>query len=570
MTEEYHYDKLVILNQIYSNTLSMDRQYVQAITELKSMLYPHQSVLVEGMHRYREKMTRGFMIGEHVMNGKMGILGDRAGTGKTLSVLAYLASEHPPYPTMSNELGAHSTTYFFSHRISMISPTRRANLIIVPHRLFNVWRSEIATHTTSTYVPIETRRMLHGDQLTQKILSSRFVLTTNKCYKYVQAYAAQHQIEWDNIFIDEATTIQLHNSDPPLKFQFLWLMTNDWLPLIMKYPTINKSTLYVLRDRLPFLNADLEAWLLDNMNARYERHITTMNFIKEYLCYHHPYRTQLILHHSNESLTTSMNLPKMVQNHIQCRPNITIHSLMSFYLARNMEPMIRSHQIPYLFQALSIQWKSIEEYEHSISPANRQRAHQKIEENECVICFEKCVYPTILDCCHHVYCGKCVLRNMLQHSKCPMCRDSISVTNLCCLGSLHSDERMIRSNKMETCLDMIRKNQHKSFIIYSSFDNIYYQLEEEISKMGLKAERIEKNLFSLLKTIRNFQQGITNVLFVSNADLIRGISFPFTSQLIFYHEPPVYEWKEVLIHSMQRLGRTQPLQIQHLHSEIQV
>jgi hypothetical protein len=107
-------------------------------------------------------------------------------------------------------------------------------------------------------------------------------------------------------------------------------------------------------------------------------------------------------------------------------------------------------------------------------------------------------------------------------------------------------------------------------MVNSSFDNIYYQLFDEIDRLGLKAERIESNLFSLLKTVRNFQQGKTNILFISNIDLIRGLSLTKTSHLIFYHELPVYEQKQTLLHSSQRLGRTQPLTVLYLNSEIQV
>lgn len=570
MAEEYHYDKLVILQKIYSNTIPENQAYSQQIAELKTELYPHQLTMVEAMHRYREKMTRGFVMGSHIINGKIGIIGDRAGSGKTLSILAYLASNHNPYPTSSIELSPFSSTYFFSHRMIPIEPANRANLIIVPHRLFNVWRSEIEKHVTSAFVPIETRRMLRGNQLRQSILNSRFVLTTNKCYKFVQSYALHNEIEWDNIIVDDAITIHLNQTDPTLRFQFLWLVTNDWIPLIMKHAQIHKPTLYALRNRLAAVHPDLESWLIEHHNVRYERNLNSMNVIRNYLPYHHPHRTQMILRHSNEFLETSMNLPSVEHYHIQCRPNINVNSLMSFYLARNMEPMIRSHQIPYLFQSLSVSWKTKEEYEEEIPLIHRQRAHRKIEENECVICFEQCDYPTVLRCCHHVYCGKCILRNMLQHSKCPMCRESISISSLCCLGSLESKDRMIQSNKMEACIDLIKRNPNQTFVIYSSFDNIYDQLADEIEKMGIKTERIEKNLFSLLRAIRHFQQGATQVLFISDVDQIRGVSFPSTSQLIFYHEPPVYEWKEVLIHSMQRLGRTQPLQIQHLHSEIQV
>lgn len=129
---------------------------------------------------------------------------------------------------------------------------------------------------------------------------------------------------------------------------------------------------------------------------------------------------------------------------------------------------------------------------------------------------------------------------------------------------------MLTRNKVEVCLDLFTEQKNGQFIIYCSFDNIYYQLFDEITKLGIKAERIESNLFSLLKTIKNYQQGKTRVLFVSNVDLIRGMSLPSTSHLIFYHELPVSEWKQVLIHSSQRLGRQDPLTVLHLNSEIQV
>ena len=97
-----------------------------------------------------------------------------------------------------------------------------------------------------TYVPIETKRFIRGNDLAQNMVNSNFVLTTNKCYKYVQEYAYQHGIKWNNIIIDEASSIYLNSSDPPLQFQFLWLVTNNWIPLIFK----NSSLISILTIKL--------------------------------------------------------------------------------------------------------------------------------------------------------------------------------------------------------------------------------------------------------------------------------------------------------------------------------
>jgi len=159
---------------------------------------------------------------------------------------------------------------------------------------------------------------------------------------------------------------------------------------------------------------------------------------------------------------------------------------------------------------------------------------------------------------------------MIVNQKCPTCREVLTTDNICCLKSLTAEEKILARNKTEVCLDILNSNKNGKFIIYSSFDNIYYQLFEDIDKLGLKAERIENNLFSMLRTIKNFQEGKTNILFISNIDLIRGISLSSTSHLIFYHEPSSCELKQILTHSAQRLGRQEPLRIIHLNSEIQV
>jgi SNF2 family DNA or RNA helicase len=568
MADGFLYEKLVVLNTVYNNTLIAGKTPPQA-SVIKTQLFPHQNTLVNGMHIYRDKMTRGFLLGDQAINGKIGIVGDPAGSGKTLSILAYLASQIALFPRITCELTNNSSKYFFSHQLYNLSDASSTNLIIVPHSLFGQWRQEIIQHTSMSYVPIETKRFIKGTELAQNIVNSNFVLTTNKCYKYVQEYAEQNGIQWNNVIIDEASSIYISSSDPPLRFQFLWLVTNNWIPLIFKNPSIVKSNLYFLRDRV-LINAELERWLLNNISTHYEGQLVSSAFLKEYLPFFHQNRGTIVLRNSEDTLSSSINLPQISGELLQCRPNISLNSLMSYYLARNIEPQISSSKVSNLFQALGIKFNNLEDYILNQPVIKHNLIRRKVQEKECVICLEQTEYPTVVNCCYNVYCGKCLLRNMIVNQKCPTCREILAPENLCCLQILTEEEKILSKNKTEVCLDILNKNKSGKFIIYSSFDNIYYQLFEEIDRLGLKAERIESNLFSLLKTVRNFQEGRTNILFVSNVDLIRGLSLASTSHLIFYHELPVYELKQVLIHSAQRIGRKQPLKMIHLNSEIQV
>ena len=195
MAEGFLFEKLIVLNTVYDNTLVAGKSPPKA-SVVKTQLFPHQATLVNGMHIFKDKMTRGFLLGNDAINGKIGIIGDGAGTGKTLSILAYLASQVATFPRITCELTNNSSKYFFSHKLYQLSDASSTNLIIVPHSLFGQWKQEIALHTTMTYVAAETKRHIKGIELAQTMINSNFVLTTNKCYKHLQEYADQNGIQW--------------------------------------------------------------------------------------------------------------------------------------------------------------------------------------------------------------------------------------------------------------------------------------------------------------------------------------------------------------------------------------
>ena len=574
MADDSLFDKLVVLNTVYNKSFGDNTDVVNSVnsvnSQIKTKLFQHQYTLVNGMHSYRNKMIRGFLLDNTAINGKVGIIGDSPGTGKTLSVLTYLATQSIETPRFSSELSSNSSKYFFSHDLFNVTDISSANLIIVPHNLFDYWKNEIATHTALNYVPIETKRVLRGDSLSKKISNSVFILTTNKCYKYVQTYAEQNGIQWNNVIIDEASSIYINSTDPTLKFQFLWLITNNWIPLLFKKSNIIKSTLYHLKDRIN-LNDELEEWLLDTNNPSYEGHLVSPVYLKKYLPMYHKYRGHIVLRTSAKILNTSLKLQTIQNKTIQCCPNISLNSLISYYLSRNRElHNINTHNIPNLFQALNIKSSNLEQYLVEQDATKHKLIRRKVDDGDCTICLEKAEYKTIVNCCYNIYCGKCLLKTLLINYKCPTCRNYLAIENICCLDEIVSDNRVCYKSKSDTLFDVLRNNKQGKFIIYSAFDNIYYQMFEQLDTIGLKAERLVTNIFSFSRSIKNFNDGQTSVLFVSDIELLRGVSLVSTSHLIFYHELTSCELKKILVHSAQRIGRTQPLQIIHLHSEIQV
>ncbi len=583
---EYLYDKLVVLNTVYNNSIQPTQNlcYTMPQNIIKTPLLSHQNQLINAMHLYKNRMIRGFIDSSQAINGKIGIIGDKIGSGKTLSILAYIASfsQLSIQQRISVELVPSSSKYFYSHNMIEIHPQRTTNLIIVPHQLFNQWKTEITKHTNLKFVPIETRRFIKGEELATTIISSSFVLTTSKCYKHIQQFANENNIHWNNIFIDEVTSIYMSPSDPQLKFQFLWFITNDWLPLLFRYTNLNKNDLLAIKDRIQ-IDKELDNWLNNKEPINQDNHIVSSGYFREYLPYLHNARSHLVIRNRNDFVETSMKLPSISCITTKCKPNISINSIISYLHTHYEESTFQSildSKLIRIFQALNIQFTDFNEYLWKQPVYKHALINRKINEEECVICLEKPEHSTILKCCYNIYCGKCLLRNMLINQKCPTCRSQLQIADIHCLEELSECDIINGKTKQELCLELIEtynmnnstnsnnKDNKSKCIIYTAFDNIYYQMHSLFLEKGIIAERFENNLFSNLKTIKNFNEGSTQVLFISNPFLIRGITLTSATHLIFFHETPFSEMSQVLIHSAQRIGREKELQIYHLNSEL--
>jgi hypothetical protein len=625
---------------------------LQEAGKLRTPLLKHQTHMVLGMMSHCIRMRRGFAWQDQILRGKLGVIGDPAGSGKTLAVLAFLAAQEGLKAAESEldtlwadahegtnrdvsggtgagagvgagtgagagvgagtgagagtgtgagagtgadveplyrlgELDVNSNRYLFSNEIETISDMSACNLIVVPPTLLGHWRHETALHTTFAPFIVDGRRVLRNRTTAEQMVASPFVLCTSKTYRYVLEYAEVQNIRWKHVFIDDAAGIVLTNNDTLPTFEFLWLVTGNWLPFVLKNAHLHPVNLQYIRPRIA-LSAEGERWLADVLaNERtVQPSLASSAFFRGVIPYNHKGRAALILRNSSAVLASANTSVPWEQGQtervIQCMPTVTLAQLTPAFLASRGDSL--TGQIPLLFQALGLHTLSVDELQ--MHHRERQGLLERKLNNDCSICLDTPQNRTILSCCMTPFCGTCILRHTVSHpyghSACPSCRSPIYVPSILHVPTDTSDSTIVTNThthtsphptrsftKQEALVDaLVAAPQGSSFLVYSQFENTFYQVQPLLAERGIVAEQLTMPMARYQNTLKGYQDGRIHALFVNDTSLIRGQNLQRSTHLMLFCEPAFYDTQQNLVHAVQRLGRTVPLTLLRLSSAL--
>jgi SNF2-related domain/Zinc finger, C3HC4 type (RING finger) len=533
-------DPLSYIQRAYKHTIEYEdgsHSHIH-LPHIRTELYPHQAQIVQSMKAHKKRMLNGFIHENEKVRGKIGIVADEAGSGKTLSVLAYLSLRDRIQPTLG-ELDPNSNRYFSSHQIPTKQDLSAVNVIIVPQYLIFQWEQEIAKHTKSSFrsFSISSRRILRNHSSPHIICAADCIITTNKMWREVYDYCRGHGIAWRNVFIDEATSIYMGPNDGVPTFEFLWLITSDWLSLQFRNMHVDLKT--------------IEQFATAKITGLYHCNTESSSFYRQIIPWTHPARFLFVLRNG-----CAYPYPSLEQSEIICRQQYTLLNLPPSILGTNYDGLT-NEKMPSLFSALGLRRHTIAALKERFGRS--ELINMKIDD-DCCICLEKPQNTVILPCCMNLFCGACILRQLIMSGQCPTCRNSLSLSQLHPIQSEtdSSQNEIIYRTKQETCLEYIRQHSandaSNSFIVYTHYENIYYQLIPTLQQQGIFCDSLEYNSNRISRTITSFNKGDTNVLFVSDINAIRGLTLSRATHLLLFSAIPSYESEQILLHSMQRLG----------------
>lgn len=591
--ESVLFGQLSIIDQVYSNPIDTYEDIYSEIVPflhqwifehsnaIRTPLYKHQTQMVIAMMTHVVRMSRGFAYSNQIVRGKLGMVADPPGSGKTLSVLAFLSAMHGIQEADQQldasggggaatlrlgDIDTHSNQYFYSNEVVEVTDASACNLVVVSQTLLDHWKQEVARHTTLQPFVVDTRRVLRNQTTAEKMVQSPFVLVTNKTYRYAIDYAEEHNIRWKHLFFDDAAHIFLGGTDALPKFDFLWLITNDWMSFLLKNTHFYRTNLQYVRERME-LSPECLQWV-DSVIARgtpHQTHIQSSTFFKPVVPYSHPCRPAFVLRNSASSWALNTTVREEVY---PCASNLSYSQLTPAFLASRSD---LGAMIPSLFHSLGLEPMSRE----TICGHYREREAllQRKLEDDCSICLEPTKNRVILSCCMGSFCGECILRQLVSRADahCPTCRAHLYLPNFLYVprvdgsgDAVGAEAQPALLTKQQRTLDCIQRNPNASFIIYSSYDNTYYQLQPLLQQIGVTCDLLSMPLNRFHHTLRGYQEGRIRVLFVNDVDLVRGLNLQRTSHLLFFYGSPFYDIQQTLMNATLRQGRTTPLTVVRL------
>jgi SNF2-related domain/Zinc finger, C3HC4 type (RING finger) len=502
---------------------------------LRTELYPHQVRMVKAMRRHKSRMTNGFIHEGEYITGKLGIVADPPGGGKTLSVLAYLGLKEEGltrYPIFG-ELNTTSNRYFSSHE-RILTDVSFINVVIVPQTHLYQWQQQIQQHTRLKAFTVSNRRILRNNSTYRMMCESNFILTTNRVWHDLYAYTQQNGLAWKNLFIDEATHIYFNQNDGIPTFEFVWLITANWLSLQFRNQHLTTNQLYDISNNHTFYCST-----------------ESNSFYRQLIPWTHPFRYLLVLRNDENTLYP---YPEIQRSEIVCRQQYTLLNMPPSILGTNYDGL-KHERMPSILAALGVKSFTLDKMKELYE---RPELIESKKDDDCTICLEPPQNTVMLPCCITTLCGACILRQLIMQGQCPACRAPIALSSLHLISSSQdvSANSIVPMTKQDTCIQYIQQHSDcndNAFLVYTIFENTYFQLYTKFVELGITSDYLELNSHRTSKSIANFNNGNTKVLFISNIDSVRGFNLKATHLILFYAIPS-YEREQTLIYSMRRLG----------------
>jgi SNF2 family DNA or RNA helicase len=607
-------DKII---EVYEEPLrsALTENSVRALqpTNIKVALKPHQLAMIHAMDEKERACVNGFTMNSETNYSQFAILGDKVGSGKTITMLGYISQRKAnQVPTVFSGINACSKTSFWSQRPVHVNECSGNTLIIVPHTLFHQWKHAIQKQTTLSYNEVKTLKAFEKPDFLQQIKQSDITLMSNTIIKQFMSLSERQSMQWSRVVFDEVDSIHFTSTVPMPSANFYWLITATWPNMLFHGLYMYISRVYLERRLEQGMAAELLSLLeqghLTNGNNYYSRYdIRSANFFAQFLT-KHPNRGAVILRTNPIFMDQSWKSPEINEQRIMCETPLS-HRLVANYVSSEIQELLHGGDVKGALERLGItntsqsslvsalcegkekelekQEKTLvfkESLEYSSQQAKDIAIHAlkakigslkdqinslkerilHVKDEICAVCFEEPNTPTVVLCCSRLFCGSCIIKSIQANPHCPLCRANLSYEQI---KHISGEDPVVatpvntieqRPKKKVALLNVIKHMPQGKFLVFNRYDNPFLEIEGALNELNIKVASVRGNKDHVSSILRNFEKGTTQVLLMNSMEAGAGMDLKSATHIVLMHAMRKEEEQQIIGRAM-RLGRTEPL-----------
>jgi SNF2 family DNA or RNA helicase len=537
---------------------------------------------------------------------RIGILGDRAGSGKSYVLLALMMeNQNTGEDSVVKSYGCNRVILCTRDAIR----AKKTNLLVIPHNMCSQWDGYVKTFTDPSkfkHMVIYNTKMLQSLRELDHVDEYDLIIVTCTCYNRVAELMTSRSVKFHRLIFDEVDNVNLPSCSP-MDAAFTWFVTASFGNLL--YPrgfsgwdsTINK---YV--------------WRATGLkNSGYVKNL----FIDLYNNVSTDYVKVLVIKNKDAFVLSSINLPPTTTNMVLCRTPTSIsllhgvvdNAIIDSLNAGDLQGAIQhvssdnknteEHIVTVILDKMMRQQKSLENrLQFYLDPpagtfeseaertAEIGRLQKRMEEvtrkmqsirdriansDSCCICFDTIEHKTITPCCSNSYCFRCINMWLARKNMCPLCKRTLVSRELFVVQDgveppspgtpLPEDEVSEKFDKIKNLEIILKKRTANSkYLIFASYDNTFTHITSVLEKLGVQYSYLKGNHDVVRNIVRRYKTpGDLPVLLVNVKNYGTGMNLENTTDIIMFHKFDTEIEKQV-VGRANRMGRTEPLNVWYL------
>lgn len=370
------------LNLSFKNLITSDSQQAVQPPQIKIPLRMHQKALIHAMLEREKASMNGISLYNTLTYSNYGVLGDEVGSGKSLTILSYIAMLKNTGGFIENKITLYpdSSKHFFTVCKKEYASINGPCLIVTPHTIYRQWQDYCKKQTTLKVFYAKSNKSLvfdadenqtyddatntliktytERDACIKEMQEADIVLVSNTLYSTLQEFANLYNIRWKRVFIDEVDSIYIGAHSQKIKSPFTWFITATWSNFIFEYRTIRPRMLEYYNANSSNYTTELGDWLREEIGDSYEIGRTTFlktrssRWLSEFYSDHN-LRGLTLLKCSNEFLQKSRQMPEIFDATILCEQP-AIHRALQGLVSPTIQNMLHAGNIEGALQELGV------------------------------------------------------------------------------------------------------------------------------------------------------------------------------------------------------------------------